>query len=908
MLAMQVPFKIAFIIIILFLARTLAIAAEPNTNELSGRLQAIRDRLPEFKRELDDLKATGHDISYPLVTYTVLDNFTTYGLEELNILAPSGWGMLGVNGAEATAELVKDAHAGQWAIRIVNRTPQHPNVYGMFEYQDVISLKAGQAYTMSVWAKSENPGSTSMTLNASWADRLVIGGTGGQWKRFSKTFTPTSADTAFMARVIAESVGEFLIDDICLVEGTQAEQGKNLIVNGSFEYSWNQDRVGREIGDMEVMTSRLAAQLAGAKAGNVKLLVVPRWDGSVRPEIHGPSFVGPVRVENATERRPIFFVGYGHFDQVRNDIEKFPGYGINVIQSAELGPAAIYPKDGQIDESAIDHFAETLDRAAKSGVAVDWLLSPHVVPDWWLAKYPGLRKQRADFFPYSIYSPHVPEMLRDFAHRVVAKIKDKPALLSICLSNEPINCEEPDENSVAAWHQWLKTRHGNIATLNARWGTKYATYDEVPQPNPLGKSSEPRPGGAWCDFCRWNDEYFADFHKMMADAVHEVAPQLPVHIKATTWHFYRANEDRAGDDAYLFNHITQINGNDSVNLWSFGDRQGDSIERGGRDFAQGWRENALAYELERSTHNAPVFNSENHLIFDRESRYVSPDHIRSALWMGAIHGQSATTLWVWEREKSDPQSVFNGDMIDRASCAEAAGVVCHDLNRVAPQISALQNAPADVLILQSNTAAVWDQSRYDGALLKLFTALSFTGLKPGFLTEGQLEHKELHDVPLLIIPDNVHLSDAAFDGLSLFKGRILFASATDGKLLTRNEYDQPRPRRLSSGMMQEAIHLPATWHGLLPLLQPHLTQAGAAAAVHLVNMNGKPQSQVQWQVAKTSEGLVVNLYNAGHDPMTVMMTTPMTMVDLLTRERLPPQAKITLKSLEVRLLVADGSK
>jgi len=73
-------------------------------------------------------------------------------------------------------------------------------------------------------------------------------------------------------------------------------------------------------------------------------------------------------------------------------------------------------------------------------------------------------------------------------------------------------------------------------------------------------------------------------------------------------------------------------------------------------------------------------------------------------------------------------------------------------------------------------------------------------------------------------------------------------------------------------------------------------------------MNGKPQSQVQWQVAKTSEGLVVNLYNAGHDPMTVMMTTPMTMVDLLTRERLPPQAKITLKSLEVRLLVADGSK
>ena len=35
--------------------------------------------------------------------------------------------------------------------------------------------------------------------------------------------------------------------------------------------------------------------------------------------------------------------------------------------------------------------------------------------------------------------------------------------------------------------------------------------------------------------------------------------------------------------------------------------------------------------------------------------------------------------------------------MERPSCAEAVGLVCHDLNRVAAEITALQNAKPDVL-------------------------------------------------------------------------------------------------------------------------------------------------------------------------------------------------------------------
>lgn len=881
--------------------------SKPASDELTKRLEAIAQHLPQLKRQLDDLRASGQDISYPLVTYTVLDRFTGYALEELGILTPSGWGLTAVNGAAASSVPIHDAHTGQWAIKIANRTPQQPNVYGMFESQDVIALKAERPYTLSVWSKSQDAGIASMTLNAAWTARLPITGTGGQWKRFSQTFTPSPADVAFKPRVLCESVGEIVIDDVCLVEGTTAEQGRNLITNGSFELSWNQQRVSRELPDMEEMAHRLGVQLAQAASGQLIFPQVPRWDGSRRPSIEGCSFVGPTRTgdKNAAVPRPIFFVGYGHFDQVREDIDSFPAYGINIVQHAEFGPSAVYPTENQTDDSAITRLSDELDRAAKAGVAVDWLLSPHYVPEWLFAKYPSLRKPRADFFPFSVYAPQPKELLRRFAHEVVTRIKDKPALLSICLSNEPINCEEPDALSTAAWRQWLKTRHGDITTLNAHWGTHYADFDQIPQPNPLGKSAEPRPGGAWCDFCRWNDVYFAEFHRMLADAIHEVAPRIPVHIKVTTPHLWQAGEARTGDDAGLFARFTQINGNDSINLWSFDRPAAHSIERGDSEFVQGWRENAIGYELERSVHNAPVFNSENHLIFDRESRYVPPAHVRAALWMGAIHGQSATTLWVWQREKSNPQGDFAGDFMERPSCAEAVGIVCHDLNRVAPQITALQNAPPEVLILQSNASAVWDGARYESALLKLFTALSFTGLKPGFLTESQLEQNAILNAPLLIVPDCSHLSDAGFRALVAFKGKVLFASATDEELLKRNEYDQPRTERLPQAAMLQPLRLPETWQQLLDLLRSRLPQAGLIPAIEVWDAQGKPQQDVQWQVARTPQGLIMNLYNAGNHAAIVRIAPQAAAVELLTGRKFPPDADIPLSSMEVRLLTVD---
>ena len=869
---------------------TIAQASDPAPADMRQRLDAIRQKLPDFSKRMDALRARGEDAAYPLVTYTVLENFTGYAKDDLNNSIPNGWGIVGVNGCDATYEPSHDAHSGEWAAKLINRTPTKSNVYGMFENSNGVTLTAGKTYTLSVWAKCDDAGKVTLPVNPSWGDRLTIEKTGGQWKRFAKTFTPAAGETGFGPRVLIEDVtAGVILDDLCLVEGDQPDAGRNLMPNGSFEQSWTAHRVARELPDMETMTRRLATELNDAESGKIKLPRVPRWDGKQRPKIEGPSFIG-------SDGRPIFFVGYGHFKQVRNDIEKFPNYGIDIVQHGELGPSGVWPKsEDHIDNAAVDRLIDELDRAGKAGVALDFLLSPHYVPDWLFAKYPHLRKGRADFFPYSIYAPEGRALVKKFVDYVVPKIKDKPALLSICLSNEPINVQEPDEYSIKAWHEWLAKRHGDIATLNARWGSNYAKFDDVPQPNPIGKSPEPRPGPAWCDFIRWNGEYFADFHKVFADYVHEVAPEIPVHVKATTWHFYRSEDVQSGDDATLLGNVTNINGNDSVNLWGFNERAGDLIERGTTDFAQGWRENALAYELERSVHDAPVFNSENHFIFDRDGRYIDPMHIRSALWMGAIHGQSATTLWVWERELSNPRSDTAGSIMERPSCAEAVGIVDHDLNRAAVEVTAIQNARPEVLILQNGTSAVWEGKRYDNCFVKLFTALSFTGLKIGFLTERQLEEGKLTDAPVLLVPDSVHISAAATTALKTFKGSIV--AVGDGALLNKDEYDKPLAE---SPAMKDSIPFATgktTWQQLWSSLLPTLPKP----AIELQDASGHPQTAVQWQIgALAGNTLIVNLYNSSHDAQAVML--PIAATDVLTSQPLATGEKITLAPLEVRLI------
>lgn len=651
-----------------------------------------------------------------------------------------------------------------------------------------------------------------------------------------------------------------------------------------------------QIADLEALATRLDRELKAAATGRHRLPEVPRWTGAQRPRIDGPAFIAPVTYPahpGKTVERPVFFYGYGHFSRAQADIEKFPRYGTNIIQ-CEVGPSRVLPAEDQVSAAPMQEVHKLLDRGQKAGVAICLLISPHYFPDWALAKYPHLRKRREGFLQYCLHAPEGQALLQRFIAELIPPIKDHPALHSICLSNEPVNAEEPCEFARAEFHQWLQARHGDIATLNARWGTQLTKFEDAPLPDPFNR--EGTPPGCWYDFVRFNQEWFAGWHRMLADAIHAVAPELPVHAKGMTWTMTGSSEVRFGVDAELFGGFSQINGNDSVNFYN--------PDPG--EFAQGWLGQMAAYDLQRAVKDAPSFNTENHVIVDRETRYVPPEHIRAALWQEAVHGQSATTIWVWERTY-DPRSDIAGSIMHRPACAEAVGRTTLDLNRLAEEVTAIQRLQPQVAILHSVSGLAWDTGRYDDCAGKLYTALSFTGLKIGFVTERQLESGQAPAVPLLFVPNLAHLSEAAFQNLRKYPGRLVVLG--DDSVLSRDEYDHERKAR-PRGQRMVFQYGRTTWPMLHRALTPILVAAKLQPLVTVSDEHGKPATGVTWLCAPTDAGALVTLCNLGHDPARIMLRKdgrPVTGQNLLSDEATPEV--ITAASLEPQLIrVSTGAK
>ena len=648
-----------------------------------------------------------------------------------------------------------------------------------------------------------------------------------------------------------------------------------------------------QVGELESMAAQLKGELAEALAGRRLLAAVPRWTGEKRAVVKSSSFIAPVRMPNGVvQERPVFFTGFGHFGQCVADLEKWPHYGTNIIQ-IEFGPNGVLPEEGKVGDAPMRSMLQTLDRAQKAGVAVCLLISPHYFPEWALAKWPHLRKRREGFLQYCLHAPEGQDLLRRYVAAAVAPLKDHPALHSICISNEPVNLEEPCEFAKKDWLSWLQKRHGDIAQLNTCYGSKFAALADVPLPNPF-EPHEMSP--LWMDYLRFNRDFFAGWHKMLADAVHEVAPKLPVHAKAMNFTLLNTDGGKYGVDAYQFGQFSNVNGNDAVNLFDFGMNE----------FAQDWQQNAMGHDLQRSVLDAPVFNSENHIITDRDTRRVPPSHIRAALWQAAVHGQSATTVWVWERTY-DPKSDIAASIMHRPACAGAVGRVNCDLNRAAFEMTALQQARPNLLLLHSSTALAWDAGSYGDCLSKLYTAVSFTGLKLGFISERQLESGIVPNAPVLLIPGAVHFSNAAMESLRKFKGRLVFVGGDD--LLTRDEYGRPRNMDLHGDRIPFR-YTATSARELHTQILAKLSGWNLHPQVMLQGPDQKVVWGVEWRTAETPEGLVVNVCNYRKEPVTVSLAQAgknAVARDVLTGQRI--DSPLPLLPLEVRLLrLEDKSK
>ncbi|AZN41326.1 sugar-binding protein [Paenibacillus albus] len=617
--------------------------------------------------------------------------------------------------------------------------------------------------------------------------------------------------------------------------------GRDDIANG---YLTRADYV---VNELNRLYDEASANLSDYLSGKKKAMAVPEYV-TARSAIDGFSFIGPTKtsVSKDIDKRPIFFTGYGHFNQAKADVPQFNDYGANIIQ-IELGPdgtvlppAAGSSKDYSISKSVIQSsIIPTLESAAKNNVAVSLLLSPHYFPGWAMDKWPDLKNANPGFLNYNINAPRAKEIVEAFLKTIVPMVKDYPSLHSIILSNEPQYDTRTDTYAVAPWHGFLKDKYRAISKLNDNYGSHYASFNDVAMPS----AQEATP--LYMDWTNFNNAYFSSWHEWMAGIIKKLAPKVPVSAKIM------ANLNGAstyGVDPEDFSKFTDLNGDDNWNY--LGSGTGGFL-----------RENRY-YDLQGSLHKAPVFNSETHIILDRDTMYspAQAQHAEASLWQSAIHGKSASAIWVWERSY-DTSSAFYGSVLERPDVVQTIGTTSLNLNRLSYEVTAFQNIKPDAAILYSLPSMVYNGS-YAETLDRAYEALAFNGQKAGFVSEAGVQKGDLRGYKLLIVPNATNVEADTLKAIKAFVaggGKVIVVGESS---LSADENAKPLNASIRSYILSHATTVSVD--ALTQTVGSQLASLGLMKVVLKDADTGLPASGVEWQSVEYKGKLLIDIAN--YDP------------------------------------------
>ena len=456
--------------------------------------------------------------------------------------------------------------------------------------------------------------------------------------------------------------------------------------------------------------------------------------------------------------RPYFFVGYGHFEPVVEDMPLLAGLGNSMIQQ-EIGPRSFFPES--FDEVSLDDFRERIEpglkRALENNVRVCLLLSPHYHPAWWLEANPEL-KSDSGFFKYEINHPESRKMIRRYLDIIIPLLKQSPyraALHSLCLSNEPVytgaRLDKPFTRKLFFAH--IEKEYGSLEQFNRTAGTNFPSFEALADAG-LGNPA------VNYEFHRWKRAALAEWHAWMAEVVRSHWPEAKLSAKIMVFKTLEPAYNNEAVDPELFAAFSDYNGNDNY-----------MYHRTGR-WISDWYTMAMYHDLQRSIRNMPVLNSENHVIKDGDWQNIPYEHIYAATFEQFLQGVTGAVTWVWRAvppEAARKRPDLPGNVYQRPASILAQSMAVLDGNRLAPEISAFATALPRIGILYAPTSYIQNPSGYVAGLKQLYPALAMTGHKIGFRTENQLMNGDFGSIKLLFLPECTHLPGRVIEQLDAFR-------------------------------------------------------------------------------------------------------------------------------------------
>ncbi|MGW2199975.1 beta-galactosidase, partial [Streptosporangium sp. NPDC001682] len=218
------------------------------------------------------------------------------------------------------------------------------------------------------------------------------------------------------------------------------------------------------------------------------------------------------------------------------DVRLMREAGVNLVSLGIFGWSLLEPEEGVYDFGRLDRIIDLL---GSSGIRVDLATPTSSPPTWFRAAHPGSHLvdraghviaggSRHSFCPSS---PEYAAASERIAGRLAARYAGHRAVVMWHVHNEYgwANARCYCETSAEAFRDWLRERHGDVAALNAAWGTTfwgltYGSFDEVEPPRlaPVGQLT-----ALQLDYARFSvDAHIANFRRER-DAIRRFS-DLPV--------------------------------------------------------------------------------------------------------------------------------------------------------------------------------------------------------------------------------------------------------------------------------------------------------------------------------------------------------------------------------------------
>ena len=589
--------------------------------------------------------------------------------------------------------------------------------------------------------------------------------------------------------------------------------------------------------------------------------------------------IPPSKIRNISAKNGVFYSGNEPvfisgihalaYITITENIDVLKELGANL-----LGPLHIHQNSSKSwDKFDDSYFKNTIFPEYKLAGEKGFLVNPgmwdYAAPGWLAKIAPDIDVEKGKgWFRSSIDIDHplTQRFKTSWFKYATSQLKNIPNNFCYSLMGEE-RCSPDFRSKYTAkrYENWLEEKYQDIDGLNKAWGTDYKDFKE-----PADKKSLETKGGHY-DWHRFNQYRLTTFNQWQIDGIKKEDPQALY----TCWppggglvstligsHFSRLGVNWEN----IINQCSVVGWDGAIIPCEVKERKSVMAHAQADKYNLGWRAEIIYYDIAKSiAPNKPIFDPEWHTIasFKHLSPLgISPDFLRTALWMQHLHGLGAHLAWLWGRKADGTPHwwEFLGGLLTQPQLLESWGRTVLELRRLTEYIVLFPQLERRVRILYSEPSCIQDGRVYADELSEVYEALYFLDYPAGFITEKMIREGKLRDCSLLVIPNARYVNEEAVAGIREYqrkKGRVIIIGKES---LKYDEYGKERD--ISNFLKEEDIYLAgSTAEEYSAQLDNILDELGIKRPVRLLDKEGKNAWGIELRTAYKDGRKIVYLIN-----------------------------------------------